>query len=160
MKNSLLVLFFLTALLPFKSSAQIDPIDKNGIALDGYDVVTYFSGKAVKGSKQNNTSYNGAIYYFQSKENQKTFEADPTKYLPQYEGYCALGVSYGKKISVDPNTFRITNGKLYLFYNGDASGKKVNSLETWNKNENRLLKKADALWPDVKKRKYRKDDVL
>lgn len=158
MKTNLLIAFFLmTTSVAF---GQVDPIDKNGIALDGYDVVSYFAGKAVKGNKQFNTDYSGATYYFQSKENQKTFESDPTKYLPQYEGYCALGVSYGKKISVDPNTFRVTNGKLYLFYNGDAAGKKVNSLETWNKNENRLLKKADELWPDVKKRKYKRDDAL
>jgi YHS domain-containing protein len=158
MKINLLISFFL--LITVVAFSQVDPIDKTGVFLDGYDVVAYFSGKAEKGNKQINSNYNGATYYFLSKENQKIFEADPVKYLPQYDGYCALGVSYGKKISVDPNTFRITNGKLYLFYNGDAAGKKVNSLDTWNKNENRLLKKADELWPDVKKRRYRKDDAL
>ena len=50
--------------------------------------------------------------------NQKLFEATPEKYLPQYEGYCALAVSYGKKISIDPQTFKITDGKLYLFFHG------------------------------------------
>jgi YHS domain-containing protein len=133
----IVILFF-----SIKVSAQVDPIDKNGIALGGYDVVSYFdSGKAVKGSKQNTAALNGASYFFSTNENQKTFEAQPLKYLPAYEGYCALAVSYGKKISIDPQTFKITDGKLYLFYNGNSGGKKVNSLDTWNKNEQRLLKK-------------------
>jgi hypothetical protein len=154
------VLPFILFVLTLSAFGQIDPVNKNGIALDGYDLVSYFKGNATKGNKQNSTIFNNTTYFFFTKDNQKLFEADPQRYLPQFEGYCALGVSYGKKISVDPNTFQITNGKLYLFYNGDASGKKVNSLDTWNKNEQRLLKKADALWPDVQKRKYRKEDTL
>jgi YHS domain-containing protein len=148
-------------LLSSYSFAQIDPVDKNGTALGGYDVVAYFeSGKAVKGDKQISYVLNGVRYLFSSKENQKMFGSTPLKYLPAFDGYCALAVSYGKKISIDPQTFKITDGKLFLFYNGNSGGKKVNSLDTWNKNEPRLLEKADKLWPEVKKRKYRPEDGL
>ncbi|MCI0750664.1 MAG: YHS domain-containing protein [Flammeovirgaceae bacterium] len=141
--------------------AQVDPIDKNGVAIGGYDVVAYFqSGKAVKGDQQTKFQYNGVTYFFSSKENQQRFEASPTKYIPEYDGYCALAVSYGKKISIDPQTFKITDDRLYLFYNGKTSRGKVNSLESWNKNEAKLLKKADSLWPDVKKKKYKPEDTL
>jgi hypothetical protein len=75
--------------------------------------------------------------------------------IPQYNGYCALAVSYEKKVSIDPETFKVSNDKLYLFYHGKTSRGKVNSIETWNKSEDRLLKKAEALWPEVKKVKYK-----
>jgi len=142
-------------------SAQIDPIDSHGLAVGGYDLVSYFTlGKAIKGDASITSGHNGVVYQFSSKENQVKFEADPDRYLPQYEGYCALAVSYGKKISIDPKTFKIIDDKLYLFYNGNASGKRVNSLDTWNRHEDRLLPKANELWPDVKKKKYKSGDNL
>lgn len=151
-------LFVLSAVAAF---GQIDPVDHQGLAIGGYDPVSYFTtGKAIKGDKTYTSVHNGVTYLFSSKENQQRFEADATRYLPQYEGYCALAVSYGKKISIDPNTFKIAGDKLYLFYNGDASGKRVNSLDTWNRHEARLLQKADELWPDVKKKKYKSGEGL
>ena len=149
--KTLVTLFII--LTQLQSFSQVDPIDKNGLAIGGYDPVAYFeTGKAVKGIETIKSNLNGAAYAFTSKENQKLFEATPEKYLPQYEGYCALAVSYGKKISIDPQTFKITDGKLYLFFHGKTGGRNINSIETWNKNEDRLLKKADQLWPDVKKK--------
>jgi len=136
--------------------AQVDPVDVNALGVGGYDLVAYFKqNKAVKGSEQFLANHEGIKYYFSSAENKKTFEANPTIYLPQFEGYCALAVSYGKKISVDPETFKVSDNKLYLFYHGKTSKGKVNSLDTWNKNEDRLLKKAVELWPKVKNTKYK-----
>jgi len=159
MKTKLLVA--LLVFVGFEAGAQIDPVDKKGIAIGGYDVIAYFlPGKATKGSENNASSFHGVTYLFASPENKKIFDRNPEIYLPQYDGYCALAVSYGKKISIDPQTFKIVDNKLYLFYRGNASGKKVNSLETWNRNEPHLLKKADELWPDVKKKKFRESESL
>lgn len=141
--------------------AQIDPVNQQGIAIGGYDVVAYFKiGKALKGDEKYSFVYENVTYYFVSEENQKEFKENPSQYLPQFDGYCALAVSYGKKISIDPETFKVSNNKLYLFYNGKTSQGKINSLETWNKNEDRLLKKATALWPDVQKSKYKPGSSL
>jgi YHS domain-containing protein len=141
--------------------AQVDPVDKNGLAIGGYDVVAYAKdGAAKKGLEQFATKFEGATYYFASSENQRAFLANPTKHLPQYDGYCALAVSYGKKISIDPQTFKVMDEKLYLFYNGKTSTGKVNSLQTWNKNEEKLVKKANVNWPDVKKLKYKPGSTL
>ncbi len=154
-------LVFIILLIAPRVFAQVDPIDKKGIAIGGYDLVAYFeSGKAIKGNQQIKAQLNNVAYYFSSEATKKLFEASPEKYLPQYEGYCALAVSYGKKISIDPNTFKVANGKLYLFFNGSTSRGKINSLETWNNNEDRLIKKAEQLWPDVKKKKYKPEDTL
>lgn len=150
------LLGFLLLAISFVLHAQVDPVDKNGIAIDGYDVVAYFkSNKAIKGADQYTSTHNQIKYYFSSAENKKAFDENPEIYLPQFEGYCALAVSYGKKISIDPETFKVSGNKLYLFYHGKTSKGKINSLETWNKNEDRLLKKARELWPDVKKSKYK-----
>jgi YHS domain-containing protein len=158
MKTIISLLFFIVAASAY---AQIDPVGKNGLAIGGYDLVAYFKeGAAKKGIEQFTATYEGANYFFTTSENQKSFVANPAKYLPQYEGYCALAVSYGKKISIDPLTFKVTDDKLYLFYNGKTSNGKVNSLQTWNKNEEKLLKKANANWPDVKKAKYKPGSTL
>ncbi|HPM32854.1 MAG TPA: YHS domain-containing (seleno)protein [Chryseolinea sp.] len=147
--------------LCLNSYSQVSPVDNTGTSIGGYDVVSYFNiGKAVKGNPENVYELEGVRYLFSSKENQKLFEANPQKYLPQYDGYCALAVSYGKKISIDPKTFKIIDGKLYLFFNGLVRGKQVNSQDTWDKSEARLLQKADDLWPDVKKKKFKDTDSL
>lgn len=156
------VLTLLLAVAPlFASQAQIDPVNKNSVAIDGYDVVAYFrNGKPVQGDSRYSAQHENVTYYFSSAENQSLFEKEPQKYVPQYGGYCALAVSYGQKISVDPKTFKIVNDKLYLFFNGHTRRGQVNSLETWNKNESRLMEKADRLWPDVKKKKYNSKETL
>lgn len=151
-----IVLFLYT-----KVSAQVDPIDKNNLAIGGYDLVSYFNvGKAIKGLPANASVYQGVTYQFINEENQKLFESDPAHFLPQYAGYCALAVSYGKKVSINPEAFKITNGKLYLFFYGKSGTRTVNSLDTWIKSEPRLLKKADELWPKVTALKYKTGEGL
>ena len=120
---------------------------ENGIAIKGYDPVAYFTqNKAVKGSKELAVSHQGITYYFSSAANKETFKANPLKYEPEYGGWCAFAMGdNGEKVSVDPETFKIVNGKLYLFYNRYFT----NTLKTWNKDEPNLKKKADANWPKL-----------
>lgn len=156
------ILMTVTAAFGFSLAlAQVDPVDKNGLAIGGYDLVAYFKeGLARKGQAQFAAQHAGNKYWFASAENLQLFQAEPEKYLPQFDGYCALAVSYGKKISIDPETFKVTDNKLYLFYHGKSSTGKVNSLETWNKNESKLLNKANANWPGVRKLKYKPGETL
>lgn len=142
MKNlKSLILIALVALFSNNALAQVEPIDKNKLAIGGYDVVSYFKvNKAQKGDKKNVVEYNGAKYYFASAENKKSFSANPEKYLPQCDGYCAWGIAEDKgKFPINPETFKIVDGKLYLFFNGPHDGKIWNSLDSWNKDEKRLL---------------------
>ena len=115
-----------------------------GLALAGYDAVAYRNDlKAVKGKKEFTTPYDGVTYYFTSAANREEFKKNPGKYEPAYGGWCAyaMGAS-GEKVSVDPKTFKIVNGRLNLFYNRFFN----NTLDDWNKNEPGLKKKADANW--------------
>ena len=91
----------------------------DGLAIKGYDPVAYFtSNKAVKGSKDLAVYSQGATYYFSSAANKELFKANPSKYLPEYGGWCAYAMgAKGEKVNIDPETFKIVNGKLYLFYN-------------------------------------------
>jgi len=130
----------------------VEPVDKNKIADGGYDVVAYFTdNKAVKGVAEHTVEYKGAKYQFASAEHQNMFKSAPEKYLPACDGYCAYGVAEkGRKVPVNPQTYKIVNGKLYLFFNGDFNGKQFNTLEEWNKNENVLLQQLPVKWAKIK----------
>jgi YHS domain-containing protein len=118
-----------------------------GIAIDGYDPVAYFRmNKAVKGKKDFSVYYQGVTYRFSSAENKAEFLKNPSKYEPEYGGWCAYAMGYsGEKVSIDPETYKIINGKLYLFYNSFFN----NTLKSWNKDESSLKVKADANWKKV-----------
>lgn len=139
------------------SYGQIDPVDANGLAIGGYDVVAYFTlNKAVRGNQNIQSKFNNATYYFSSQDHKKSFDKTPEKFLPAYDGFCALAVATtAKKISINPELFRVTDGVLYLFYHGQLfSGNTFNSIEPWLENESKMIQKADANWPKVKVKKY------
>ena len=117
------------------------------IAINGYDAVAYFTqNKAVKGKKDVAVYHQGITYYFSSVTNKELFKANPSKYEPEYGGWCAYAMGEkGEKVSIDAETFKIVNGKLYLFYNRFFN----NTLKDWNKNETALKKNADANWPKL-----------
>ncbi|PYV90274.1 MAG: hypothetical protein DMG05_10945 [Acidobacteria bacterium] len=124
-----------------------DPINKNsaGVALQGYDVVAYFTeGRAVVGKKELQHDWMGAKWQFSSAANRDLFAADPGKYAPQYGGYCAYGVSEGHKAPVDPRVWKIVNGRLYLNYNAEVGGE-------WRKDIPGHIARADRNWPKVSK---------
>jgi len=117
---------------------------EKGIAIQGYDPVAYFTqNKAVKGKKELSVLAEGATYYFSSQTNKDLFLKDFRKYEPQYGGWCAyaMGAS-GEKVEIDPDTFKIVNGKLFLFYHSWIN----NTLTKWNKDEINLKTKADRNW--------------
>jgi YHS domain-containing protein len=119
-------------------------LNDDNVAISGYDPVAYFKeNKGVKGRKELAVYYAGVIYYFSSAENKEEFKKDPSKYEPEYGGWCAYAMgAKNEKVSINPETFKIINGKLYLFYNRNSN----NTLNTWNKDEASLKSKADANW--------------
>lgn len=138
------------------SQAQVvDPVDKNKIANGGYDMVAYFTDNAaIKGNAQYTVEYKGAKYQFASSEHLSLFKSSPEKYLPVCDGYCAWGVAEkGRRVPVNPQTYKIVDGKLYLFFNGDFNGSPFNTLEEWNKNEKELLTELPVKWAKLKKQK-------
>lgn len=116
---------------------------KNGLLIDGYDVISYFEGNPEKGSSKFQSKYQGATFYFTSEKHKTTFESSPEKYIPAYGGYCAYAMgATAEKISINPKTYKISDGKLFLFYNSLGT----NTLTLWNEDEATLYQKANENW--------------
>jgi len=151
MKKSILFLFVaLVTATTFGQTAAKRTSEFNlekKVAIQGYDPVAYFTQKkAVKGKSAIASTYEGVVYYFSSQANKDTFTKNPTNYEPQYGGWCSYAMgSTGEKVEIDPETFKIVDGKLNLFYNAYFN----NTLKSWNKDEVNLKKKADANWKKI-----------
>jgi YHS domain-containing protein len=90
--------------------------DESRLMLKGADVVAYFTqGRYVQGTPQHRSVYQDVNFRFASAEHKALFDANPTKYLPQYGGYCANGIVYGIPWGGDADSWRIIDGKLYIF---------------------------------------------
>jgi YHS domain-containing protein len=116
---------------------------EKGLAINGYDPVAYFAKMPMLGKNDINYIFEGIKYQFATIANLNTFKTNPTKYEPQYGGWCAFAMGEkGEKIEIDPETYKIVDGKLYLFFHPFYK----NTLSSWNKNEKELKIKADAHW--------------
>ena len=114
------------------------------LALDGYDVVSYFKvHKPQKGKPSFEKVHNGQTYRFISKEHLDLFVKHPDQYLPQYDGFCAFGVLNGTKAKGDPQVWTIEHGKLY--FTGDRDG-----MNKWKKNVEDSIKLSDDQWDAIK----------
>lgn len=143
----------LVAILTIGNSvnAQTPPVDKNKVAIGGYDVVSYFTGEAKKGFESFSAQHKGITYYFHTKANRTTFKKSPESYLPQFGGYCAWGVgAKSAKFPIDPESYDIIDGKLYLFFNAPFNGEQFNTILDWNKRTTELHMAAHKNWGKVK----------
>ena len=149
MRVSISILLLLGSIATF---AQTDALRQkhynldDGLAIEGYDPVSYFDGKPAEGKSNLTYSYKGVIYRFSNQGNLAKFKSAPEKYEPAYGGWCAYAMGEnGEKVKVDPETYKIVDGKLYLFYNFWAN----NTLEKWNKNEPKLKEAGDRNWSKI-----------
>jgi YHS domain-containing protein len=119
---------------------------KRNVALEGYDPVSYFNGKPVEGNPEIKLNYKSVTYQFASMSNLEKFKQSPGKYEPAYGGWCAYAMGdTGEKVKIDPETFTILDGKVYLFYNFWGN----NTLDDWKKSEKKLKDKADLNWKNI-----------
>ena len=135
----------ITVLLALTFSVNAEPKEamKKEVALGGYCPVCYIAaGKANMGSSEFTAKHDGKIYQFVSAGTKAMFEKEPSKFLPQYNGYCAYGMSLGKKFDSDPTAFSVIDGKIYLNKNA-----KVQAL--FSKDTKSHLVKADKEWKAI-----------
>lgn len=147
--NKVIILFLVA--VSSLSAQTIDYNIKKGFVANGYDVVAYFNNEAIEGDKKFTASFDGVNYKFSSLENLKTFNKNQKKYVPQYGGYCAYAIAVkSNKVPINPNTFQIKDGKLYLFYNAWGT----NTLDLWNQETVANLQvAADENWKNIKFKK-------
>lgn len=112
------------------------------LAIRGFDPVAYFDGAAKMGDPAFNAEYNGATFYFSDEANKDRFEVAPAQFMPAYGGWCAYAMSEGKQFDVDPRSFKVLDGRLYLFYDGMGG----HTIDFWNENEAARMEQAAANW--------------
>jgi YHS domain-containing protein len=114
--------------------------DRKGIAVGGYDPVSYFQNAPKKGNPKIEATFNGALYHFLSQENREMFEKDPVRYVPAYGGYCGYAASVGKVRPTNPLLWSIVDGQLILQHTKGA-------VELWENDVRGNKTKADQNWP-------------
>ena len=111
-----------------------------GVALGGYDPVSYFrKQRAERGNPEYRHRYNDTTWHFTSELHRDLFAEDPQQYTPQYGGFCAYAVSQGQLVPVDPHAWTIHGGKLYLNYS-------TRVRDAWRANLDRYLEAAAENW--------------
>jgi YHS domain-containing protein len=144
--RSVLRLTFAVVLLVAAMAASAGEFfEKDGVALRGYDPVSYFSeGKPQRGLPAHSYVYKGSRFHFASAENQRLFSDDPGRYAPQFGGFCAYGTAQGYKVSTQPDAFAVVNGRLYLNYNREV-------VKIWQQDVPGNIALAEEKWPEVSK---------
>ena len=142
------ILFQVALLISLATSALAQSktllnLDKNSLAIQGYDAVAFFTdNNSVKGDQKFSSSFKGATYLFSSREHKELFDKEPSKYEPAFGGYCAYGVSRNKLVEIDPEAFQIVDGRLLLQYSKSIRN-------DFNKDTQGNLAKANANWPGL-----------
>lgn len=115
----------------------------DGVAINGYDPVAYFTdGEPISGDPSFVSDWGGVKLRFVSAENKALFDADPETYTPKYGGYCAYAVSQGYTASTDPDAWTVLEGRLYLNYSKSVR-------RTWLQDTQGYITAADRNWPGV-----------
>ena len=115
------------------------------VALHGYDPVSYFTdGRPEQGSARFTFAFDDSVYWFRDDEHRAMFAADPERYAPQYDGYCAVSMSSGKKAEPDPEAWAIAEGKLYVFGIKRAAA-------VFAQNRTGVVSQANANWQALRK---------
>ena len=114
-------------------------LSDSNIAIKGHDPVSYTTGTPTQGEPSLTVAHDGGIYHFASEDNKTQFEANPALYLPQYGGFCAMGVCQGKRIDIDPTAFVVVDNKLFVFATTDDK-------TTWEADKTNHTKTADGQW--------------
>lgn len=125
--------------------ADEDPIYtswQNNLAIEGYDVVSFYSGVPLEGNEDLAYEFKGADWWFSTQANLDLFRTNPNAFVPQYGGYCAWAVAKDKLAKGDPEYWYVEDGKLYLNFNKRIKKK-------WSRDIPGFIKKADANWPMI-----------
>ena len=135
-----LVILFLALLQGCATYNTISDGADARLMLKGHDPVAYFTvGKHVLGKADIKADYDGVTYRFASEDHHQMFLKSPDKFTPQFGGFCSNGMVYAIPWGGDPDTWKIIDGRLYIF--GGEASKKYFLMD-----EKRNLELANAYW--------------
>ena len=137
------VYLFLVVLFVSTSQAA-DPVYQNGgVAVGGFDVVSYHRMQnPVEGSSDLTHEWQGVTWRFADETNLRLFQGDPEKFAPKYGGYCAYALARGALAPTDPEAWTIYHGKLYLNFSKAVR-------EKWLADVANHVATADNNWPAI-----------
>lgn len=146
-RGVLLAMFSAMILLaaPLPAAAKGAPVHtswRNNLAISGYDPLSYFEGKPLKGKADYTAQYKGAKWRFTSAANRDLFLTNPEAFAPKYGGYCAWALAKGKLAPGKPRIWHIEDGQLYLNFNARVQ-------RQWNLDRAEFIDTADDRWPDI-----------
>lgn len=113
-----------------------------GVAIEGYDPISYLEGTPTLGSAERAARYGGATYQFVSEANRAKFESDPARYAPAFGGFCGYAASIGRIAPINPSIFVIVDGQLVLQHTREA-------LDLFNRDPHKSLTAAEHNWPKL-----------
>jgi hypothetical protein len=144
-RRSTLALILTAISLPLAQPSLAEIVfSDGGFAIRGTDPVAYFAeGRPVAGDPAYTYDWMGATWAFVSAGNRDAFAADPESFAPQYGGYCAWAVAEGYKAPIDPDAWRIVDGKLYLNFDHRIQAR-------WERDIPGFIARADENWPGLK----------
>ncbi len=120
-----------------------DPL--TGVAIDGYDPVSYFTETdPLPGSPDFEYDWGGVPWYFASAANRDVFARNPEVYAPQYGGHCLVSLSRGYLSDGKPRLYVIDALKLYFFYS-------TANRDAFLMSRSDVLQTAATKWPDLSK---------
>ncbi len=133
---------------PVRATSEYN-LSKTQLGAGGYDVVSYFpggGGEPKKGDAKFEFTHQGIAYRFASQSNLDAFKANPDKYIPAHGGWCSWAMAEdGAKVEVDPRSFIVDSGRLFLFYKGLLN----DTRDKFEKDRAGNIARADANWQRI-----------
>lgn len=150
LRFSLLGLSMAAMLAVPAGAQQRDPtinVGPDSVAIKGYDAVAYFTeGKPTKGASEFTFSWQGAQWRFANARHRELFSTDPTRYAPQFGGFCSMALTRGTTLAADPEAWAVVDGKLYLSVSKQG-------IQEFKQNPAEHAKKAEAAWAEKQRQK-------
>jgi len=123
--------------------AKMINTEPNNVAIKGYDPVAYFTkGQPMKGNPEVTYSWNGAQWHFATATHRDMFAGSPERYAPQFGGFCSMALTRGEIKTIDPEAWKVIDGKLYLAFS-------KRGREKFDENTHVNIKKAEENWKKI-----------
>lgn len=121
---------------------KVDAFSRNGegVAMRGYDVISYREQRIDLGSKAFAAEYGGVTWWFASQAHRDLFLSDTKRFVPEYGGFCAYSIGKGYPAPSDPKAFLLEGDRLYMFFDRAA-------LKVWEQGRRESIQRGDRNWP-------------
>ena len=111
-----------------------------GIAMHGYDVVSYFTEQeAIVGLDNYEVEWDGNYWRFTNSANADRFLEAPHAFLPQFNGYGAFAVASGFLADGNPKIWALYENQLFFFHS-------VNARNKWAENPTSYVDGGRLVW--------------